>query len=177
MLVPTRPRITTIINVPNSPCPQPIGGGFLSSVWTLFSCYRYGSYSNRNLVSFPRKARDTQEEGMDLLASLHWKQQYLVSIIERRRAKCLHHRFVRLFFKAFLPAITHSGVAFACHAQVLSFQNERIAWFRHTGLGAVRVHRETLCASTGVELVCLPWCSIVVPDLDDVYTTSYHVAF
>ena len=135
MFVPARPRITTIINVPNSPCPQPIGGGFLSSVWTLFSCYRYGSYSNRNLVSFPRKARDTQEEGMDLLASLHWKQQYLVSIIERRRAKCLHHRFVRLFFKAFLPAITHSGVAFACHAQVFHFKTKELLGFAIRDLG------------------------------------------
>ena len=44
-------------------------------------------------------------------------------------------------------------------------------------MGGVRVHRETLYASTGVELDCLPGHSIVVPDLDDVYTRAYHAAF
>jgi hypothetical protein len=106
MFVPARPRMTTIINVPNSPCPQPIGGGFLSSVRILLSSYRYGHGKENAWIC------------LHLCTKQCWKQQYLVSFIVWRRAKCLHHRFVRLFFKAFLPSVTHSGVAFECHAQI-----------------------------------------------------------
>ena len=80
-----------------------------------------------------------------------------------------------------MPSIIHNGVAFECHAQNclarFDLKTKELLGFVIRDLGAVRVHRETLYASTGVELDCLPGHSIVVPDLDDVYTRAYHAAF
>ena len=80
-----------------------------------------------------------------------------------------------------MPSIIHNGVAFECHAQNclarFDLKTKELLGFVIRDLGAVRVHRKTLYASTGIELDCLPGHSIVVPDLDDVYTRAYHAAF
>ncbi|KAF8348962.1 IucC family-domain-containing protein [Amanita rubescens] len=89
-------------------------------------------------------------------------------------------RFVQLFFRAFLPSIIHNGVAFEFHPQNclarFDLKTKELRGFIIRDFGGIRIHPETLYASTGVELDCLPGHSIAVPNLDDVYTRAYHAA-
>jgi siderophore synthetase component len=63
---------------------------------------------------------------------------------------------VKLFFEAFLPPVLHNGVAFECHPQncVARFdlKTKELKGFIIRDFGGLRVHRESLRASTGVEL-------------------------
>ena len=92
----------------------------------------------------------------------------------------IYHRFVRLFFHAFLPSIIYNGVGFECHGQNclarFDLKTKELLGFVIRDFGGIRVHPETLYASTGVELDCLPKHSISVPNLDDVHTQTYHSA-
>lgn len=106
----------------------------------------------------------------------------------------MRHRFVKLFFEAFLPSVIHNGVAFECHPQncVARFdlKTKELLGFIIRDFGGLRVHRESLRASTGVELDFLEghsvrfrvylraWsdCAkqIIAEDADDVYARMYH---
>lgn len=92
----------------------------------------------------------------------------------------LLHRFVRLFFEAFLPSVLENGVAFECHPQntVARFdlKTQELLGFVIRDFGGLRVHIDTLKATTGVELDFLEGHSIIANDLDDVYTRIYHSA-
>lgn len=96
-------------------------------------------------------------------------------------AKDKRVRFVRLFFQAFLPSVLHNGVAFECHPQncVARFDilTQELRGFIIRDFGGLRVHRETLKATTGVDLEFLEGHSIIAEDLDDVYTRMYHTVF
>lgn len=87
-------------------------------------------------------------------------------------------RFVRVFFEAFLPSVIHNGVAFECHPQncVARFDidTQTLLGFIIRDFGGLKVHAETLLATTGVELDVHPGHSILSPDLDDVYARMYH---
>ncbi|KAJ6630971.1 IucC family-domain-containing protein [Mycena sp. CBHHK59/15] len=87
-------------------------------------------------------------------------------------------KFVKLFFEAFLPPVLHNGVAFECHPQncVARFdlKTQELLGFIIRDFGGLRVHRESLRASTGVELDFLDGHSIIADDPDDVYARMYH---
>ncbi|KAJ7039619.1 hypothetical protein C8F04DRAFT_1085908 [Mycena alexandri] len=87
-------------------------------------------------------------------------------------------KFVKLFFDAFLPPVLHNGVAFECHPQncVARFdlKTKELLGFIIRDFGGLRVHRESLRASTGVELDFLEGHSIIAEDPDDVYARMYH---
>ncbi|KAF8207122.1 IucC family-domain-containing protein [Mycena galopus ATCC 62051] len=87
-------------------------------------------------------------------------------------------KFVKLFFEAFLPPVLHNGVAFECHPQncVARFdlKTKELLGFIIRDFGGLRVHRESLRASTGVELDFLEGHSIIAEDPDDVYARMYH---
>ncbi|KAI0321791.1 IucC family-domain-containing protein [Amylostereum chailletii] len=87
--------------------------------------------------------------------------------------------FVRVFFAAFLPPMLHNGVGFEAHPQntVARFSlasPPKLLGFIIRDFGGLRVHPETLRASTGVELDVAPNHSIIADSMDDVYTRMYH---
>ncbi|KAJ6570145.1 hypothetical protein DFH09DRAFT_1154136 [Mycena vulgaris] len=96
---------------------------------------------------------------------------------EEKRLEWLD-KFVKLFFEAFLPPVLHNGVAFECHPQncVARFdlKTKELLGFIIRDFGGLRVHRESLRASTGVELDFLEGHSIIAEDPDDVYARMYH---
>ncbi|TFK75105.1 hypothetical protein BDN72DRAFT_892460 [Pluteus cervinus] len=99
---------------------------------------------------------------------------------EEKRVQWLD-KFITVFFAAFLPPVLHNGVAFECHPQncVARFDlvTKEIRGFIIRDFGGLRVHRETLKDTTGVELDFLEGHSIIAEDLDDVYTRMYHTVF
>ncbi|KAJ6466581.1 IucC family-domain-containing protein [Mycena vitilis] len=96
---------------------------------------------------------------------------------EEKRLEWLD-KFVKLFFEAFLPPVLHNGVAFEAHPQncVARFdlKTKELLGFIIRDFGGLRVHRESLRASTGVELDFLEGHSIIAEDTDDVYARMYH---
>ncbi|KAK7032832.1 IucC family-domain-containing protein [Favolaschia claudopus] len=96
---------------------------------------------------------------------------------EEKRLEWLD-KFVKLFFEAFLPSVIHNGVAFEAHPQncVARFdiKTKKLLGFIIRDFGGLRVHRESLRASTGVELDFVEGHSIIAPDTDDVYARMYH---
>ncbi|KAK2460987.1 hypothetical protein APHAL10511_007457 [Amanita phalloides] len=96
---------------------------------------------------------------------------------EEKRLRWLD-RYVQVFFQAFLPSVMYNGVAFECHPQNclarFDMKTKELRGFVIRDFGGLRVHPETLYATTGVKLDCLPGHSIVAPDMDDVYTRMYH---
>ncbi|KAF7330281.1 hypothetical protein MVEN_02466000 [Mycena venus] len=96
---------------------------------------------------------------------------------EEKRLQWLD-KFVKLFFDAFLPSVLHNGVAFEAHPQncVARFdlKTKELLGFIIRDFGGLRVHRESLRASTGVELDFLEGHSIIAEDPDDVYARMYH---
>lgn len=83
-----------------------------------------------------------------------------------------------MFFNAFLPSVLQNGVAFEAHPQncVARFdlKTKEIKGFIIRDFGGIRVHPETLLATTGVAIEFLSGHSIIAPDLDDVYARMYH---
>ncbi|KAG6880105.1 hypothetical protein C0992_005812 [Termitomyces sp. T32_za158] len=99
---------------------------------------------------------------------------------EEKRIQWLS-KFVRMLFDAFLPSVLHNGVAFECHPQNclarFDLVTKELKGFIIRDFGGLRVHPETLKASTGVDLDVHEGHSIIAPDLDDVYTRMYHTVF
>ncbi|KAG5718892.1 hypothetical protein E4T56_gene17381, partial [Termitomyces sp. T112] len=99
---------------------------------------------------------------------------------EEKRIEWLS-KFVRMLFDAFLPSVLHNGVAFECHPQNclarFDLTTKELKGFIIRDFGGLRVHPETLKASTGVDLDVHEGHSIIAPDLDDVYTRMYHTVF
>ncbi|KAJ7595950.1 IucC family-domain-containing protein [Mycena floridula] len=87
-------------------------------------------------------------------------------------------KFIKVFFDAFLPSVLENGVAFEAHPQncVARFdaKTKELKGFVIRDFGGIRVHRESLLASTGVALDFVEGHSIIAPDLDDVYARMYH---
>ncbi|KAJ7733429.1 IucC family-domain-containing protein [Mycena maculata] len=96
---------------------------------------------------------------------------------EEKRIEWLD-KFIKLFLEAFLPPVLHNGVGFECHPQncVARFdlKTKELLGFIIRDFGGLRVHRESLRASTGVELDFLEGHSIIASDPDDVYERMYH---
>ncbi|KAF8593335.1 hypothetical protein BDV93DRAFT_612275 [Ceratobasidium sp. AG-I] len=90
-------------------------------------------------------------------------------------------KFVRMLFDAFLPQVLDNGVAFECHPQNclarFDMVTKELKGFIIRDFGGLRVHPETLKATTGVDLDVHEGHSIVASDLDDVYTRMYHTIF
>ncbi|KAF9524859.1 IucC family-domain-containing protein [Crepidotus variabilis] len=82
------------------------------------------------------------------------------------------------FLKAFLPSMIHNGVAFECHPQncVARFDlhTKELKGFIIRDFGGLRVHPETLKATTGVDFDCMEGHSIIAQTLEDVYARMYH---
>ncbi|RDB25516.1 Uncharacterized protein y4xN [Hypsizygus marmoreus] len=99
---------------------------------------------------------------------------------EEKRIQWLS-KFSRMLFEAFLPSVLHNGVAFECHPQNclarFDIVTKELRGFIIRDFGGLRVHPETLKATTGVELDFLAGHSIIADDLDDVYTRMYHTVF
>ncbi|KAF8071691.1 IucC family-domain-containing protein [Lyophyllum atratum] len=99
---------------------------------------------------------------------------------EEKRIQWLS-KFVRMLFDAFLPSVMHNGVAFECHPQNclarFDIVTKELRGFIIRDFGGLRVHPETLKASTGVDLEVHDGHSIIASDLDDVYTRMYHTIF
>ncbi|KAF8149827.1 IucC family-domain-containing protein [Crassisporium funariophilum] len=87
-------------------------------------------------------------------------------------------KFIAIFLRAFLPPMLHNGVAFECHPQncVARFDvnTQELKGFIIRDFGGLRVHLETLKATTGVDLDFLDGHSIIAAELEDVYTRMYH---
>ena len=90
----------------------------------------------------------------------------------------MHHRFVRLFFQAFLPSMIHNGVGFECHPQNclarFDLKTKELRGFVIRDLETICIHPETLYTSTGVKLDCPAGNRQNVSDLDDLYTRVYY---
>ena len=90
-------------------------------------------------------------------------------------------RFACMLFNAFLPSVLDNGVAFECHPQNclarFDIVTKELRGFIIRDFGGLRVHPETLKASTGVELEFQADHSIIAEDLHDVYTRMYHTVF
>ena len=86
-----------------------------------------------------------------------------------------------MLFDAFLPQVLDNGVAFECHPQNclarFDIATKELKGFIIRDFGGLRIHPETLKASTGVDLDVHEGHSIVANDLDDVYTRMYHTLF
>ncbi|KAF8972124.1 IucC family-domain-containing protein [Flammula alnicola] len=96
---------------------------------------------------------------------------------EEQRLRWLD-KFVSIFLQAFLPPMLHNGVAFECHPQncVARFdiETKELKGFIVRDFGGLRVHPQTLKATTGVDIDFLAGHSIIASTLDDVYTRMYH---
>lgn len=118
---------------------------------------------------------DTEEKRID------WLSKYVSSKGISRLCANIFDRFVRIYFEAFLPSVLHNGVAFECHPQNclarFDLVTKELRGFIIRDFGGLRVHTETLKATTGVELEFLDGHSIIAEDLDDVYTRMYHTVF
>ncbi|KAG6857212.1 hypothetical protein H0H87_007631 [Tephrocybe sp. NHM501043] len=112
---------------------------------------------------------------------IEWLSKCVVLLSPRSGLVSLSSRFVRMLFDAFLPSVLHNGVAFECHPQncLARFDliTKELKGFIIRDFGGLRVHPETLKASTGVDLDVHDGHSIIAPDLDDVYTRMYHTIF
>lgn len=90
-------------------------------------------------------------------------------------------KFARMLLKAFLPSVLDNGVAFECHPQNclarFDIVTKELRGFIIRDFGGLRVHPETLKATTGVDLEFLAGHSIIANDVDDVYTRMYHTVF
>ncbi|KAG5642423.1 hypothetical protein DXG03_002797 [Asterophora parasitica] len=99
---------------------------------------------------------------------------------EEKRIQWLS-KFVRMLFDAFLPSVLDNGVAFECHPQNclarFDIVTKELKGFIIRDFGGLRVHPETLKASTGVDVEVHDGHSIIASDLDDVYTRMYHTIF
>ncbi|KAG6837247.1 hypothetical protein H0H93_012642 [Arthromyces matolae] len=99
---------------------------------------------------------------------------------EEKRIQWLS-KFTRMLFDAFLPTMLKNGVAFECHPQNclarFDLDTKELKGFIIRDFGGLRVHRETLKASTGVDIDVHEGHSIIASDLDDVYTRMYHTIF
>lgn len=86
--------------------------------------------------------------------------------------------YIDLIFDAFLPPLLTNGIAFEAHGQNTLARFDRasgkLKGFVFRDFGGLRIHRETLYASTGVELDTLPDHCIVVADVNDSYKRLYH---
>lgn len=99
---------------------------------------------------------------------------------EKKRVAWLH-RFVELFFAAFLPSVIANGVAFEAHPQnVLArfdIGTKELKGFVIRDFGGLRVHERSVIESTPLESldgVIAPGHSIIADTLEDVYTRLYH---
>jgi len=90
-------------------------------------------------------------------------------------------RYVDLILRAFLPPAIINGVAFDAHGQNTLARFDRVTGelkgFLIRDFGDIRVHRETLEASTGVKMDVLPTSPIVATELSDVINKLYHTLF
>ncbi|KAF8888783.1 IucC family-domain-containing protein [Infundibulicybe gibba] len=97
--------------------------------------------------------------------------------------KCIQwlDRFVRLLFEAFLPMVLANGVAFECHPQNcvarFNIETQELLGFVIRDLAGMRVHPETLQASTGIEFDFLAGNTVPTSDLDVIYEHMYHTVF
>lgn len=114
----------------------------------------------------------------------HGKDGHLPAVVrvfdldtESKRLDWLE-KFVSLFLQAFLPPMLQNGVAFECHPQncVARFdlETKELKGFIIRDFGGLRVHTETLKATTGVDFDFMEGHSIIAHTLDDVYTRMYH---
>ncbi|KAI8337933.1 IucC family-domain-containing protein [Chlamydoabsidia padenii] len=87
-------------------------------------------------------------------------------------------RYVDLILQAFLPPALVNGVAFEAHGQ-----NTLARFDKKTGLlkgfiirdfGGIKVHRETLIKSAGVDIDVLPDSCVVAETPDEVFKLLYH---
>ena len=92
----------------------------------------------------------------------------------------MNHRFVRLFFQAFLPPMLYNGVSFECHPQNclarFDLKTKELRGFVVRDLEGIRFHPETLYASTGIELDCFPGSVNAAPHLNILYERTYDKA-
>ncbi|KAG5652766.1 hypothetical protein H0H81_003704 [Sphagnurus paluster] len=87
-------------------------------------------------------------------------------------------RYVQLACEALIPPLIHNGVAFEAHAQNVLARFD-IATGEPIGfvvrdLGGLRIHPETLRASTGVDFQFLPGHCVATETLDEIYPKFYH---
>ncbi|KAJ6523991.1 IucC family-domain-containing protein [Mycena capillaripes] len=84
-------------------------------------------------------------------------------------------RYVRLFFEAFLPPMLQNGVTFECHPQNCvgryDLKTKELIGFVVRDIEGLRVHVETLRASTGIELDLVP--HHVVAEPHELYAQMY----
>jgi len=90
-------------------------------------------------------------------------------------------RYVDLVLRAFLPPAITNGVAFEAHGQNTLARFDRatgeLKGFLIRDFGGIRVHCETLKASTGVDMDVLSTSPIVAKELSDVINKLYHSLF
>ncbi|KAF8419523.1 hypothetical protein EV426DRAFT_567368 [Tirmania nivea] len=90
-------------------------------------------------------------------------------------------RYVDLIIRAFLPPAITNGVAFEAHGQNTLARFDRatgeLKGFLIRDFGGIRVDRETLKASTGVDIDVIPKSPIIAKELSDVINKLYHSLF
>ncbi|KAL0573574.1 hypothetical protein V5O48_008388 [Marasmius crinis-equi] len=87
-------------------------------------------------------------------------------------------RYIRIICEALIPPLAYNGVAFEAHAQNLLARFDttsgELLGFVVRDLGGLRVHPETLRASTGVDFQFLPEHCVVTRTVEDAYPKLYH---
>ncbi|KAL0083998.1 IucC family-domain-containing protein [Phycomyces blakesleeanus] len=87
-------------------------------------------------------------------------------------------RYIDLALQAFLPPCLINGVAFEAHGQntLARFDKEtgELKGFVARDFGGIKVHRETLRKSAGVDIDVLPDSCVVADTLEEVYKLLYH---
>lgn len=90
-------------------------------------------------------------------------------------------RYVDLALRAFLPPCLENGLAFEAHGQNTLARFDRktgqLKGFVIRDFGGVKVHRDTLRASTGCELDLMPDSCVEAFTLDEVAKLLYHTLF
>ncbi|KAK1219366.1 hypothetical protein PQX77_017890 [Marasmius sp. AFHP31] len=104
--------------------------------------------------------------------------EHILKLDTEPKRRSFLDRYIRIACEALVPPLLHNGVAFEAHAQNLlarfDTSSGELLGFVIRDLGGLRVHPETLRASTGVNFEFLPGHCVVTKTVEDAYPKLYH---
>ncbi|KZV67525.1 hypothetical protein PENSPDRAFT_676723 [Peniophora sp. CONT] len=104
--------------------------------------------------------------------------QQRLGLDTREKRVSFFDEYTRLLVDAVVPPMLHNGLAFEAHPQNtlvrLSRSTRRVRGFVMRDLGGLRVHAETLRASTGTDFQFLPGHCVVTASVQEAAKKLYH---
>ncbi|VDC02812.1 unnamed protein product [Peniophora sp. CBMAI 1063] len=104
--------------------------------------------------------------------------QQILGLDTREKRVSFFDEYTRLLVDAVVPPMLHNGLAFEAHPQNtlvrLSRSTKRVRGFVMRDLGGLRVHAETLRASTGTDFQFLPGHCVVTASVEEAAKKLYH---